>query len=156
MVLFRGSSSLNLDAKGRLAIPSKYRQVLKNQGDELLVVTRGVTADTCLWIYPLQKWEAVERLLDRLPNLNPGIQNLQRGLIGNTEECEMDGHGRILVPQSLRDYAKLEKRVVMVGQLNKFELWDADAWEEKNSGGLLSGDEGEDTGLAEILGSLSL
>lgn len=153
--MFRGASSLSLDAKGRLAMPSKYRQRLQSQGDGQLVVTRSLT-DECLWIYPMQKWEVIERDLDRLPNMKSAVRKLQQVLIGNAHECELDGHGRILVPPLLREFANLEKRVMLVGQLKKFELWNEDVWQEQNSGSLLSGTESENLKFVEELGSLSL
>jgi len=127
--VFRGANALNLDAKGRMAIPSRYREQLIQDCGGQLVVT--VDRDPCLLLYPLPEWEEIERKLVRLPSLNPQVRRLQRLLIGHATECGMDGAGRILLPPLLREYARLDKRIVLIGQGNKFELWDEAAWNER-------------------------
>jgi MraZ protein len=124
--LFRGVSVLNLDAKGRLAIPARYREQLQACCASRLVIT--VDADHCLLIYPEPNWVEIERKLERLPSFNPTARKLQRLYIGHAQDVEMDAQGRVLLPPSLRDFASLDKRVALVGQGNKFELWDEDAW----------------------------
>jgi MraZ protein len=124
--LFRGVSVLNLDAKGRLAIPARYREQLQACCASRLVIT--VDADHCLLIYPEPNWVEIERKLERLPSFNPTARKLQRLYIGHAQDVEMDAQGRVLLPPSLRDFASLDKRVAPVGQGNKFELWDEDAW----------------------------
>lgn len=124
--MFRGVNALNLDAKGRMAMPARYREQLQSQCDGQLIVT--VDRDRCLLVYPQSEWEIIERKLSGLPNLDPQTRQLQRLLIGYATECGMDGNGRILLTPPLREFAELEKRVVLVGQGNKFELWNEGTW----------------------------
>lgn len=149
--MFRGVSTLSLDAKGRMAMPAKYRERLEELCEGQLVVT--VDRD-CLLLYPLPQWEEIERKLVRLPTLNAQSRRLQRLLIGHATECELDGNGRILVPTPLREFARLEKRVVLIGQGNKFELWDEDSWSARRDEWLAEGD--SDMELPAELESLSL
>ncbi|WJW75016.1 division/cell wall cluster transcriptional repressor MraZ [Thiohalobacter sp. IOR34] len=125
--MFRGVNTVNLDSKGRMALPTRYRGVLAECCDSHLVVT--VHEDGCLMLYPLPEWEEVEHKLIRLPNQNRQARRLQRMLLGHATELDMDGHGRILLPQRLRDFAKLEKRVVLSGLGKKFEIWNEEAWD---------------------------
>ncbi|MCG8434638.1 MAG: division/cell wall cluster transcriptional repressor MraZ [Gammaproteobacteria bacterium] len=150
--MFRGVNNLTLDAKGRLAIPTRYRQRLQERCEGQLVVT--VDRDHCLLLYPIPDWEEIERKLVRLPSFNAHARQLQRLLVGHATELEMDGHGRVLLPQPLREFAALTKRVVMIGQGNKFELWDEDTWAEQRDRWLT-----EDENAAELpagMDSLSL
>ncbi|MGR9072244.1 MAG: division/cell wall cluster transcriptional repressor MraZ [Gammaproteobacteria bacterium] len=145
--MFRGVSSVNLDAKGRLAIPTRYRGELQESCDSKLVVTvavdeNGSGQEGCLWLYPLPEWEAVEEKIIKLPTLNKGVGKLRRFLIGYATECEMDAQGRILLSDKLRQFAKLEKQVVLLGQLNKFEIWSENVW-SANEAAWLSDDDGE-------------
>lgn len=151
--MFRGVTSINLDTKGRLAIPTRYRAELQESCEGQLVLT--VDRDKCLLLYPLQEWEEIERKLIRLPTLNPQARRLQRLLIGHATECEMDSQGRVLVSEPLRKFAGLDKRVVLTGQGNKFEIWDEDVWNVRCEEWLQ--DEGlEDLGeLAPELGTLA-
>ncbi|MNO87245.1 cell division protein MraZ [compost metagenome] len=125
--MFRGANAISLDAKGRLAVPSRYRDELMAGCDGRLIVTIDA-ADPCLTIYPLPEWENVEAKLRQLPSLQEATRRLQRLLIGNAVDLELDANGRFLVPPRLREYARLDKRVMLVGQLTKFQLWDEDAW----------------------------
>lgn len=125
--MFRGANAINLDAKGRLAMPSRYRDELDSRSSGQLIITID-TVDPCLCLYPLPEWETIEAKLRELATFRPENRRLQRLLIGNAVDLELDGSGRILVPPRLREYAKLDKRVMLVGQLNKFQLWDEDAW----------------------------
>lgn len=124
--MFRGANALTVDDKGRMAMPARYRERLQAScnGQMVLTVSDG---DPCLWLYPLHEWEEVERKLVRLPSLNKATVRLKRLLIGHATECELDGSGRILLPPLLRDFARIEKRVLLSGQGNKFELWNEDA-----------------------------
>ena len=150
--MFRGVSALNLDTKGRLAIPSKYRERITACCDGHLIVT--VDKDRCLLMYPLPDWEEIERKLVSLPNLDPQARRLQRLLIGHATECDMDGNGRILLPQLLRDFAMMDKKTVLIGQGNKFELWDEGRWNEQRDAWLEADD--AEQGLSLDLGALSL
>lgn len=127
--MFRGVTQLSLDGKGRLAIPAKYR-------DGLIACCTGhliVTADPsrCLLVYPRPAWEPIEKKLNSLSSFNPQTRSLQRLLVGNASDIEMDNAGRILLPLPLRQFAGLDKDVVLVGQGAKFELWSETAWNEQ-------------------------
>jgi len=150
--LFRGVNSLNLDTKGRMAMPTRYRQRLVDCCAGQLVIT--VDRDHCLLMYPLPEWEEIERKLVKLPSFNKQARRLQRLLIGHATEVELDGAGRVLLPPPLREFAGLDKSIVLIGQGNKFELWDEALWNERRDGCLA-----EDDGLEELpaeLESLSL
>lgn len=151
--MFRGVSSINLDEKGRLAVPTRYRLELSDCCDNQIVVTVGL--DKCLLVYPLPEFEEIERKLVKLPALNKQAKRLQRLLIGHATECEMDGQGRFLIPEPLRRFAGLEKRVALIGQGNKFEIWDEDSWGQARDEWILEERSGDDD-LPPELGSLSL
>jgi len=125
-IVFRGVNILSLDSKGRIAIPAKYRAELTDSCEGHLIVT--VDKGQCLLMYPRHEWESVEEKLMSLPSINEEIRNLQRLLVGHATEVDMDGNGRALLPPPLRKYAKLEKQVVLLGQGNKFEIWDEEIW----------------------------
>ena len=154
--MFRGISTLNLDSKGRVAIPTRYREELQECFDNQLIVTVAVNEKCvgepgCLWLYPMAEWEKVEHTISKLSNLNKTAGKLRRFLIGNASECEMDSQGRLLLPEKLRAFANIDKKAILTGQLTKFELWNELAWQAKEHEWLTD----EDTeGLAE-LGPLS-
>lgn len=127
--MFRGATNVTLDTKGRLAIPTRYRERLAARCDGQIVVT--VDKDYCLLVYPLPDWEELERKLVRLPSMNPIARRLQRIMVGYATEVELDGNGRILISKELREFAGLSKQAVLIGQGNKFELWDEERWTEK-------------------------
>jgi MraZ protein len=139
--MLRGVNSLALDAKGRLAIPTRYRQRLAERCAGELIVT--VDRDRCLLIYPLPDWEDLEQKLVRLPSLDPQARRLQRLLMGHATDVDIDSHGRVLLPVPLREFARLDRRVVLIGQGNKFELWDEDSWNERRESWLADGDDSE-------------
>lgn len=151
--MFRGASKVTLDSKGRLAIPSRYRERISSRGDGHLVAT--VDRDYCLLIYPLPDWEEIERKLVRLPALNKQARRLQRLMVGYATELDMDSHGRILLPRELREFAALERQAILIGQGNKFELWDEQRWNTRRDE-WLAGDDSEHTDLPQELESLSL
>ena len=124
--MFRGVSSISLDDKGRLAVPTRYRAELGDCCDNQIVVTVGL--DKCLLVYPLPEFEDIERKLVKLPALNKKAKRLQRLLVGHATECEMDGQGRFLISEPLRKFAGLDRKVVLIGQGNKFEIWDEAGW----------------------------
>jgi MraZ protein len=125
--VFRGVQHINMDAKGRLAIPLRQREPLLEQCEGQIVVTID-TQSPCLIVYPLPGWEGIERTLQSLPSLNPAVKQFQRLILGYATDIQLDTNGRILLPASLRDYAKLDKALVLVGQGNKLELWSEDLW----------------------------
>lgn len=150
--MFRGVNTLSLDAKGRMAIPTKYRDRLQACCQGSLVIT--VDRDRCLLLYPYPEWEAIEQKLSSLPNLDKQARRLQRLLIGHATECDMDSHNRLLLPPPLREFAGLDKRIVLIGQGNKFELWDENTWNERRNEWLA--DDELDEPLSSELESLSL
>lgn len=124
--MFRGIAQLNLDSKGRLAVPARHRDALIERCGGHLVITAD--ADHCLLIYPLPDWELIQQKLEGLSNLDPRVRELQRRLIGFAVDVDMDGAGRVLISPELRRFAQLEKSVVLVGQGRKFELWNDERW----------------------------
>lgn len=126
--MFRGIAQLKLDTKGRLAVPARHRDVLLQHCGGHLVITAD--ADRCLLVYPLPDWELIQQKLEGLSNLDPRVRELQRRLIGFAVDVDMDGAGRVLIAPALRQYAQLEKGVVLVGQGRKFELWNQDNWDQ--------------------------
>ena len=127
--MFRGISQLNLDVKGRLAVPAKHRDALLERCGGHLVITAD--PDRCLLIYPLPDWELIQQKLEGLSNLDPRVRELQRRLIGFAVDVDMDGAGRVLISPALREYAQLDKAVVLVGQGKKFELWNKEVWDQR-------------------------
>ncbi|MFC6438956.1 division/cell wall cluster transcriptional repressor MraZ [Bowmanella sp. JS7-9] len=128
--MFRGANAINLDAKGRLTVPTKYRQALLDDCQGQLVCTIH-TKQPCLLLYPLPEWEEIEIRLSRLSSMVEHEARIQRLLLGYATEGEMDKNGRFLIPGPLRDHAGLDKEIMMVGQMNKFELWSADNWQSR-------------------------
>ena len=128
--MFRGINAIHIDGKGRLAIPTRYRDTLGSDSDNALVLTID-TEETCLLLYPLKQWQVIEEKIQRLPSFDPVARRIQRLLIGHATDVVLDGTGRLLVPQVLRDYAQLDKRVLMIGQGAKFELWSEQLWEAR-------------------------
>ncbi len=151
--MFRGATKVTLDAKGRMAIPTRYRSRIEDRCDGHLIAT--VDRDYCLLLYPLPDWEDIERKLVRLPSFNRQARRLQRLMVGYATELELDGHGRVLVPRELREFAALERQVLLIGQGNKFELWDEARWNERRDQWLAE-DELDAQGLPAELESLSL
>ncbi len=135
-----------------MSFPSRYREELVEHCAGEVVVT--VDPDRCLLVYPLPQWEEIEQKLIRLPSLKPQTRRLQRLLMGHANEAQLDGSGRILLPTPLRDFAGLDKKVVLIGQGNKFELWDETEWKQRCDKWLVEA--AEDFELSEELESLSL
>ena len=130
--MFIGSSYLSLDAKGRIAIPTKYRDDIRSnhEGEMILTADHG---GACLALYPFDKWMVTQKNIREIPNLDDGIKDLMRTVFGYATEVKMDGQGRIMVSEPLRDYGGFDKKVVLVGQIDKFELWDEDRWHKGNA-----------------------
>ena len=150
---FRGINNISVDAKGRMAMPARYRERLLEGCGGRLVVT--VDQDHCLLVYPLPEWEVIESKLIALPSLNKQARLLQRLLIGHATELEMDAQGRILLPAMLREFAGLKKKAVLIGQGKKLEIWDEETWTESQEEWVASvqSDDGE---LPAALEELSL
>lgn len=138
--MFRGNHQLNMDAKGRLAVPKRYRDCLEAESGLKMVITTGEYED-CLVVYPLPEWQRIEERLRRHPDLQPEADDEARAkaewtcrlVIGNATDCDIDSHGRLLIPPPLRKHAALQKQVRLVGQTEKFELWDESTWSERSA-----------------------
>ncbi|MCH8551326.1 MAG: division/cell wall cluster transcriptional repressor MraZ [Natronospirillum sp.] len=128
--MLRGVHALSMDSKGRMAIPSRFRDAITQACQGELVLTID-TEELCLLLYPLNEWEVIQQKIEALPSYNRAVRRIQRLLIGHATDIEMDGNGRILVPGPLRDHARLDKKVVLLGQGNKFEVWDEQYWQER-------------------------
>jgi MraZ protein len=151
--MFRGVNQINLDGKGRMAIPTRYREQLRSEAGGHMVVTVNIT-DRCLWLYTLAEFERIEADVTRLPSFNPGAAKLKRFFIGQATDVDMDGSGRVLLPAPLREFAQLDKHIVLAGQGNKFEIWDEANWTAQRDAWLNEG-LGDEPLLVE-LESLSL
>ena len=151
--MFRGVNTLTLDTKGRMAIPKKYRDSLEQCCASQLVIT--IDKDRCLLLYPLPEWQEIERKLNQLPSFNKAARNLQRLYIGHASDVEMDVQGRLLLPPELRRFANLQKQAVLIGQGNKFELWDEEAWNRQRDAWLEEADL-DDQDLPAEFASLSI
>ena len=144
--MFRGVSELSLDSKGRLAIPTRHRDLLffqapvkaeqslpnatsRDEGNQGTCVITIDTQERCLLIYPLAQWEIIEQQIEALPSFNAQARKVQRLLLGHATEVNADSHNRLLIPPPLREFANLDKQVVLVGQGKKFELWNKSEWD---------------------------
>jgi len=125
--VFRGRYEHSIDPKGRLSIPSKFREILTSNYDERLILTNF---DNCLWAYPVREWKQVEDKVASLPQFKPEVKSLQRFFISAASECPLDPNGRIIIPTTLRKYAGLENDVVIVGMTLRFEIWARDRWQK--------------------------
>lgn len=136
--MFRNFSPINLDEKNRFSIPTKYRETVKALCASQFVITVAVDEECagirgCLWIFPRPEFERVEAQILQIKNSSRVGRKLRHFLIGYSVECEMDNQGRILIPEALRNFASLDKRIVLVGQINRFELWNEEAWKNKEA-----------------------
>ena len=129
--MFFGETAINLDAKGRLAVPMRYRDDLKEQCGNRLVLTYSAFDTGALWLYLEQEWQRVRDEVMALSTRNPAHRALQRRVVGSATAVEPDGSGRILLPPSLREFAGLEKRIVMLGMGSRFEIWNENTLNQK-------------------------
>jgi MraZ protein len=150
--MFRGANKLTLDAKGRMVMPTRYRERLQERCGGKLVIT--VDKEQCLLIYPLPDWEEIERKLMRLPSLNAQARRLQRLMVGHATDTDLDAHGRLLLPPNLREFSLLKRDAMLIGQGMRFELWDEARWNERRDE-WLAGEESA-TDLPAELETLSL
>ncbi|MGI6450323.1 MAG: division/cell wall cluster transcriptional repressor MraZ [Desulfitobacteriia bacterium] len=125
--MFMGEYLHTIDSKGRLIIPAKFREAL---GDKF-ITTKGL--DNCLFLYPQDEWQNFEEKLKKLPISQPNARAFVRFFFSGAAECEFDKQGRILLPANLREYAALDKDVVVVGVMSRIEIWDAERWKEYSS-----------------------
>ncbi|MGH8140977.1 MAG: division/cell wall cluster transcriptional repressor MraZ [Steroidobacteraceae bacterium] len=151
--MFRGAAKITLDDKGRVVIPTRYRERLLERSGGQVVVTVDRDGE-CLLIYPLNDWEQVERRLMELPSLHAQSRRLQRLMVGHATDLALDGHGRMLLPPELREFAGLNRHAVLIGQGSRCELWDEGRWNERREAWLKS--EASSGELPAQLDSLSL
>jgi MraZ protein len=130
--MFRGLHNLNIDTKGRLKIPTRHQAQIEKICSGKMVISIHPD-DNCLLLYPLKDWQILEEKISALPSLNIHTKRLKRKLIGHATDCELDKSFRILIPNTLRDYANIDKKIIMSGQGNNFELWDTDIWNKQLS-----------------------
>ncbi len=152
--MFRGLTAIQIDAKGRLSIPSRYRTALIQETGESVVITID-TEQPCLLLYPTPRWLEIEQKLEQLPSFQPASRRIQRLLMGHATDVELDKQGRILLPPSLREYARLDKAAILVGQGKKFEIWDDAQWQTSRAAWLAEAANGASALSSELL-SLSL
>ncbi|MGH8595299.1 MAG: division/cell wall cluster transcriptional repressor MraZ [Gammaproteobacteria bacterium] len=152
--MFRGFCSVSIDAKGRVALPGRYRTRLAAPEDVTWVVTVNPW-DRALWLYPLDAWGVIDEKVRALPDGDLASRRAKQVIRGYATDCECDAQGRILIPPDLRTFAGLERRGSLLGQGNKLELWDSDAWERQRDAWLQDVDRGA-APSSSVLGSLSL
>jgi MraZ protein len=126
--MFRGRSLHTLDAKGRIRIPSRFREILKSLYNDRFIITNY---DRCLIAYPLQEWEKIEEKLGELSLVRQDVKAFQRFFISGAVECNFDKQGRVLIPPTLREHALLEREVVLAGMVKSFEIWSKPMWDEE-------------------------
>ena len=127
--MFRGSSYHTLDAKGRLIIPARFREVIKADGHDSVVVSR---MDSCLLAYPFEEWQQLETKIMSQVDKSENMRRFRRVFIGGAHECNCDKQDRILIPPTLREYAGLDKEIVLVGVLDHFEIWSREGWDSES------------------------
>ncbi|MGM0452152.1 MAG: division/cell wall cluster transcriptional repressor MraZ [Thermodesulfobacteriota bacterium] len=149
--MFRGSSFHTIDSKGRIIIPTRFRELVRENGGEGLILS-GM--DNGLVAYPYTTWAEVERKILMMAEKSRAMRRFRRVFIGGSSDCPLDRQGRILVPQSLRQYANLNKDIVMVGVLDHFEIWSRDNWDEENR--KLEEEDLQDTEVSNEIAKLGL
>jgi MraZ protein len=144
--MFRGSFEHSVDSKGRVSVPSRFRDILSERYEGKLVLTMDF--DKCIMVYPIEEWERIEEKIKSLPQSQKEVKDYTRFVFSNATECELDKQGRILIPPPLRENAGINKSVMVVGILNKMEIWDKGAWDTRKS---QTGDK-----IGEVLSTLGL
>ncbi len=129
--MFRGSFEHTLDAKGRVSVPSRFRDIIADRYDGRLVL--AMDYDRCLTVYPLEEWERLEEKIKTLPMMKQEVKDFRRFLLSSATECELDKQGRLQIPPMHREHAGLLKNVMLIGIFDKIEIWDAKAWESRHS-----------------------
>ena len=127
-IMFRGSSFHTIDTKGRIIIPTRFRDVIRSDGSESVMVSR---IDTCVVAYTMEKWRKLETEILSLPSSSANMRRFRRVFIGGAFECTCDKQDRILIPSTLRKYAGLDKDIVLVGVLERFEIWSRENWDKE-------------------------
>jgi len=152
--MFKGISNLSMDVKGRASMPQRYRKYFYSnmKPKSKLVITAD--KDKCLLIYTQKNWAIIEEKLSNLPSYNKEARFVQRLLLGYTTESEIDSQGRFLIPIPLRDYAGIQKKIILLGQGNKFELWAENIWKKNMKSWLIT--QNKDNANNEALNELKL
>ncbi|MCP4748957.1 MAG: division/cell wall cluster transcriptional repressor MraZ [Desulfobacteraceae bacterium] len=127
--MFRGSSIHTIDDKGRIIIPSRFKDVIKASGRDAVMITR---MDKSLFFYTLAEWNKIEERILSLADMSKNMRRIRRYFVGGAFECNCDKQGRVLIPPTLRDYAALVKEIVLVGLLDHFEIWSRENWDKEN------------------------
>jgi len=127
---FIGHNTYSLDNKGRVSIPSDFRDVLAERYDERLVLMKHY--DRCLVAYPVEEWQKLDEKIAQLPASDPMVTKYLRNFYSSAKVCELDGQGRVLVPPALKVYAGLTRETVIIGLSNKMEIWDLQTWKDEN------------------------
>ena len=153
--MYRGCSKISIDSKGRLAVPSRYRALILEQAQNNLVITLN-PLDRSLYLYPLPEWEIIEDKLAALSDFDKQSRRTKQMMRGYANDCQLDSQGRILIPKELRGHAELSRQAIILGQGNKFEIWNEKTWEKQRDDWLESvGDESTSSSSASLR-SLSL
>jgi len=148
--MFKGIHNINLDGKGRLTIPTKYRNTISDQSGHNMVVTID-SEEKCLLLYPATIFSNIERKINDLPSFTKNHRRIQRLIIGHAEDLELDSSGRILLPKPLRLVAEMSKKITLIGQGEKFEIWSDDIWNNRvNKWRSEETDESEESVLSDI------
>ena len=148
--MFKGISNLSIDVKGRASMPQRYRSDFSIKNKSKLIITAD--KDKCLLIYTQSNWSVIEKKLSNLPSYNKEARFIQRLLIGYATESEIDSQGRFLIPNPLREYAGIQKKIVLLGQGNKFELWSENTWNKNMKSWLVgqTNDDSNNNALSEL------
>ncbi len=152
--MFKGFNSISIDAKGRLAIPARHRDQLSAEDSGALILTLNPW-DRCLWLYPTSQWALIEAKLQELSDFDREARRTKQIIRGYATDCALDGQGRVLLPNELRKFALLDKRIAFLGQGNKFEIWDEVLWSEQRDEWLDGVNDRDGSGSA-VLTTLSL
>ena len=149
--MFKGIHNINLDGKGRLTIPTKYRNTITDQSNGSMVVTMD-TEEKCLLLYPSTVWSSIEKKINDLPSFSKNHRRIQRILVGHAEDLDIDSAGRILLSKPLRLATEMTKKITLIGQGQKFEIWSEEIWNSKvNNWRAEETDESEQSVLSDLI-----
>jgi MraZ protein len=129
--MFRGKFEHNVDSKGRVSVPAKFRDIIADRYGGKLVL--AMDYDKCLTVYPLEEWEKLEEKIKTLSMMKQEAKDFRRFLLSSATECELDKQGRVLIPSAHREHAGISKNVTLVGIIDKIEIWDVKTWEARNT-----------------------
>ena len=153
--MYRGCSKISIDSKGRLAVPSRYRALILEQAQNNLVITLN-PLDRSLYLYPLPEWEIIEDKLAALSDFDKQSRRTKQMMRGYANDCQLDSQGRILIPKELRGHAELSRQAIILGQGNKFEIWNEKTWEKQRDDWLESVVDESTSSSSDSLRSLAL